>query len=181
MFNKSSNTEYPDIEIEEMEIEDVAEVFQLGEEIFTAENHSSLYRTWDEYELLERFNSDKELCLVAKSEGKIIGFIIGSLIEKRRSAWTYGYIIWIGVSPRYARKKVGERLLKKIFRLFKDKGVRIIMIDTASSNRRAISFFRKHGFDDESEHVYMYRNISKARKDLPRRLPERSPRKWIED
>lgn len=159
------NPDISDLEICEMEIEDIAKVFLLGEKIFSAENHSTLYRTWDEYELLDRFNSDREYCLVAKKNGKIIGFIIGALIEKRRSAWTYGYVIWVGVSPRYARMKIGEKLLKKISKLFKDSGARIIMIDTAVSNKRAISFFKKHGFHDEDAHIYMYKNISKSSKE----------------
>ena len=47
--------------IREMIIDDLSEVFHIGEDLFTAEYSQSLYRTWDEYEITTLFNSDNEL------------------------------------------------------------------------------------------------------------------------
>ncbi|MFH1059406.1 MAG: hypothetical protein V1797_12115 [Pseudomonadota bacterium] len=54
------------LSIRQMEIDDIAEVFHLGEELFTASEWPTLYRTWDEYEVITLFQSDPELCLVAE-------------------------------------------------------------------------------------------------------------------
>lgn len=58
-----------------------------------------MYRTWDEYEITTLFNSDSELCLVAELGDEIVGFALGTTVEKQHSAWKYGYLVWIGVRP----------------------------------------------------------------------------------
>ena len=67
------------VEIREMEIGDLADVYELGEELFTAERWPSLYRTWDQYELATHFAADSETCLVAEDNDKVVGFIVGSV------------------------------------------------------------------------------------------------------
>ena len=56
------------VRIREMTIDDLSEVFHLGENLFTSEYSPSMYRTWDEYEITTLFNSDNDLCLVAELE-----------------------------------------------------------------------------------------------------------------
>lgn len=161
--------------IREMTIDDFAKVFHIGEEIFTAEYSQSLYRTWDEYEITTLYNSDSELCLVAETEAdsSIIGFALGTTVEKHHSAWKYGYLVWLGVSKNIHHKGVGSELFKEVKRRMKEQGVRIIMIDTSADNHAAINFFRKQGFGDLREHVYMALNLSprKKKKITPRKTP----------
>lgn len=89
-------------------------VFAIGEKLFTAEKWPNLYRTWDEYDLVESLASDGEHCLVAEQNGKIIGFIMGRLIEKRRSAWSYGYLEWIALEMKYKRSGIGSLLIDRL-------------------------------------------------------------------
>lgn len=91
-----------EVEVREMDINDVARVYNLGEQIFTADRWPTLHRTWDEFEVLSLYLSDTDTCLVAEFEGQIVGFALGTLIEKRRSAWTYGYLLWLGVDQDQA-------------------------------------------------------------------------------
>jgi ribosomal protein S18 acetylase RimI-like enzyme len=42
-----------------------------------------------------------------------------------------------------------------------EQGVRMIIIDTSADNLAAINFFRKQGFDDFQEHVYMALNLTR--------------------
>lgn len=146
--------------IREMELEDLAAVYELGEHIFTADRWPTLYRTWDQYEVVEMFASDGETCFVAEDGDKVIGFALGTLIEKRRSAWTYGYLLWIGVDPRSGRKGVGARLVRRMTDVFIEMGARMMLVDTDAENEQALSFFRGIGFGNESEHVYLQRNLS---------------------
>ena len=79
------------LDIREMTIDDFAEVFHLGELLFTSDYSPSMYRTWDEYEITTMFNSDSELCLVAELESAIVGFALGTTVDKSNSAWKYGW------------------------------------------------------------------------------------------
>jgi len=51
-------------------------VISLGEELFTSEEFPILYRTWDAYEVTDYFTSDPDYCLVAESEGRVVGFVL---------------------------------------------------------------------------------------------------------
>ncbi len=157
------------VRIREMNIDDFPKVFHIGEEIFTAEYSQSLYRTWDEYEITTLFNSDNELCLVAETGGKILGFALGTTVEKHNSPWKYGYLVWLGVRTDIQQAGVGSELFKEIKRRMKEQGVRIIMIDTSANNQAAIRFFHKQGFGDIQAHVYMTLNLARKKKKTVRR------------
>ena len=150
--------------VREMIIDDLAEVFHIGEELFTAEYSQSLYRTWDEYEITTLFNSDNELCIVAEHEERILGFALATTVKKHNSPWKYGYLVWLGVRRELQKLHVGERLFKELKRRFKEQGVRMIIIDPSADNQPALRFFRKQGFDNIQDHVYMTLNLSKRHK-----------------
>ncbi len=161
------NTEQ--LEIRSMTIDDLAAVFHLGEDLFTSEFSPSMYRTWDEYEITTLYNSDNELCVVAELAGKIVGFALGTTVEKTHSAWKYGYLVWIGVRPGIQKCGAGEKLFEKIKQRMLAQGVRMIVIDTDADNKGGIRFFKKQGFGHTQKHVYMTLNLSreqqKRRKD----------------
>lgn len=148
------------IDVREMELEDLAPVFDLGEKLFTSEAWPNLYRTWDDYELIEMFAADREMCLVAELDDTIVGFVLGTIIEKRRSPWTYGYVVWLGVSPQHAGMGIGKRLVESLIDIFIENGARIVLADTDAKNLPAIRFFDRMGFDSKRDHVYMARNLA---------------------
>ncbi len=150
-----------EVEIRDMTIDDFADVFHLGEKLFTVDYSPSMYRTWDEFEITTLFNSDTELCLVAELEGEIVGFALGTTVEKTQSSWKYGYLVWIGVRPGLQKKGVGDGLFNEIKKRMVDQGVRMIIIDTDADNVAGIRFFKKHGFGNIRKHVYMTLNLSK--------------------
>ncbi len=149
------------IRIREMELDDIPKVFELGEDLFTADRWPSLYRTWNQYDLIERFASDGEFCLVAEDDDDVIcGFALGTLIVKRNSKWDYGHLLWLGVRPGNGGRGVGRRLVTKLTELFIEEGARMMIVDTDVENEPALRFFRGNGFGNESQHVYLYRNLT---------------------
>lgn len=164
-------------EVREMTVDDLPAVFALGEKLFTSDAWPSLYRTWDDYELLALFSSDRETCLVAEWDGKILGFILGTIIEKRRSPWTYGYIVWLGVAPRHASKGIGKKLVNAITDIFVEEGVRLMIADTDAKNTPALRFFDHMGFDSKRDHVYMSRNLTDHPAYIRKRKAEEAARK----
>ena len=103
---------YHSVHVRNMEIDDLAPVYHLGEEVFTSDLYPYLYRTWDEWEVIGLYNTDPDYCLVAEIEEQLAGFILGTIINK--SSWTYGYIIWLGVNPNFQRRGVGDKLVDKL-------------------------------------------------------------------
>lgn len=108
-------------EVRQAGIDDLASIFHLGEKVFTSHGYSNLYRTWDEYEVTTFFNQESENVLVAEDDGKVVGFAMGTTIEKARSAWSYGHLVWLGVEPDYARSGLGSMLFDRFKRLMKNR------------------------------------------------------------
>lgn len=160
------------VKIREMEIDDLADVFHLGEKLFKAEMVPNLYRTWDEFEVVELFNSDSEFCFVAETGKKIIGFALGTTIEKSRSAWKYGHLIWLGVEPVFQRSGVAEKLLNRFIDIMQKDGVRMLLVDTEAENLPALFFFRKMGFGNPQQHIYLTLNLAARQASLKKNRTE---------
>jgi ribosomal protein S18 acetylase RimI-like enzyme len=86
--------------------------------------------------------------------------LLGTVISKPGSAWTYGYVIWLCARPMWQRAGVATKLVDKLVeRMIEKAGIRIIMADTDPENVRAVRFFEKMGFDDRKPHVYLSSNL----------------------
>lgn len=150
--------------IRSMSIDDLATVFHLGESLFTSDFSPSMYRTWDEYEITTLFNSDNELCLVTEVDEEVVGFALGTTVEKQNSSWKYGYLVWIGILPGLQKCGAGVKLFKALKQRMIEQGVRMILVDTDADNEGGIRFFKKLGFGNIQKHVYMSLNLSRKNK-----------------
>jgi len=150
------------VEIRAMELADLAAVFELGSRLFTAEDWPTLYRAWDDHDLTQLYASSAETCLVAGNTdtGRIVGFALGSMMEKPRSAWRYGWLEWLAVAPRYQRKGIAARLIRQLTQLFIERDARMVLVDTDEHNVKALAFLRKVGFGSELRHVYLSWNLN---------------------
>ena len=134
------------VNIREIRIDDLPAVYRLGFRLFQSRKSSTFYRTWDAYERTNNFNQDPHLSLVAEStNGIIVGFALGTTYENESGGWKYGYVLWMGVSRRWQRSGLGSRLYYQLERRMHREGVRMAFIDTASSNRGALKFFKRMG------------------------------------
>ncbi len=151
--------------IREMEIDDIGQVYHLGERLFTSEEFPILYRTWDPYEVTDYFTSDPDYCFVAELKGKIVGFIMATTIEKEGTAWKkYGYLSWIGVDEAYHRSNLGARLYHKLEVKLREDGVRMVIADTDADNSAALSFFNVLGFSVSSQHIWLAKTLRRSAK-----------------
>lgn len=148
------------LKIRKMDIDDVAQVYHIGERLFKADEIPTMYRTWDPFEVTTLYNSDTEFCLVAEDHDRIVGFALGTTIEKEHSAWKYGYLIWLGVLPEYHKKGVAEKLFNRFKDLMLKEGVRMMIVDTPAENKKALKFFDKMGFGPPVPHVYRTLNLA---------------------
>lgn len=157
-----------------MELKDVPEVFDLGQRLFTAEKLPTLYRSWDDHELVQLFNSEGETCLVAETAGGLVGFALGRIMEKPGSAWRYGWLAWLGVELSFKRRGLATRLLNQLTSRFIQREARIMLVDTDEDNAEALAFFRRNGFGHEIRHIYLSRNLDDHPLRLERKQEERT-------
>jgi hypothetical protein len=86
------------IRYRQMELKDCAACYHLGLSLF--QFSISLSRTFDQFAMIGCYTSEPEYCLVAELEdGKLIGFALGSTIEKKQQRC--GYLNWVAVSLDY--------------------------------------------------------------------------------
>ena len=149
----------PEVEVRTAEIDDLPGIFHLGEKLFTSREFPNLYRTWDEYEVTGLFHSDTDYCLVATVDEVLAGFAMGTIIEKARTAWDYGHLIWLGVDPKVHRMGIASKLFDEFRERMEQAGVRMMMVDTQADNAAALSFFRRRGFTNPTEHLYLTLNL----------------------
>ena len=148
------------LKIRPMDVDDLAPVFHLGEKLFTANTVPNLYRTWDEFEVVGLFQSDSDYCFVAEIDEQLVGFVLGTVISKTNSAWKYGHLIWMGVDTAFARQGIADRLANHFLEIMLSEGVRMLIVDTEADNLPALHFFRKMGFGNPQEHIYLTMNLS---------------------
>ena len=164
-----------------MTIDDIPAIYHLGEELFTARNAPNAHRTWDEYEVVGFYQTDCQFCFVAEDENEsVVGFALGTMIEKHHS-WTYGYLIWLGVHPAFQKSGVAQRLFRQLKGAMIDAGARIIMVDTDAENTASLRFFRKMGFNNSRQHVYLTMNVDDDRRRHEERRRERIIRYTVDD
>jgi ribosomal protein S18 acetylase RimI-like enzyme len=148
-----------------MGVDDIAAVYRLGHRLFSTQEASTFYRTWDAYEVTNNFNQDPHLSLVAEARsGSIVGFALGTTYENESGGWKYGYILWMGVNPRWQGSGLGRDLYHELERRMHEDGVRMTFVDTARSNTGAIKFFKRMGYGKPEAEVWMSKLIQRPRK-----------------
>ncbi|HWI56741.1 MAG TPA: GNAT family N-acetyltransferase [Bacillota bacterium] len=153
-----------------MAIEDISTIVELGNTVFSAEVAPTLYRAWDEAEVLRLYAAHKETCMVATQKDKLVGFGLGSLLTKPGNPWRYGWVEWLAVNPTCKRQHIARRLLKLLRERFVAMEVRIMLVDTYAGNRPALNLFRNFGFGQEVKHVYLSMNLDSHPRALERKF-----------
>lgn len=95
--------------------------------------------------------------------GKLLGHVEGTL-----ETWNNRYRISnIGIFDESARHcGTGTKLMNRILGVAKEKGARMAVVETQSCNEKAISFYRKNGFDIIGFDLYAYTNTDKERHEI---------------
>lgn len=113
----------------------------------------------------------KQICLVAESDGKIIGTIC---IKKCQTPFVYSfsdktkafleetktayYISRFSVYEEYRKTGLGIDLMTKAIDVAKENGADCILLHSAASNKNMVEFYGKRGFtliDSENSRGYM--------------------------
>jgi [ribosomal protein S18]-alanine N-acetyltransferase len=80
--------------------------------------------------------------LVLEENGEIVGFLILEVHNTRRT----GTIVTLDVRATHRRNGYGSRLLKRAESILADYGAEAYDLQVDVTNKKAISFYKKHGF-----------------------------------
>lgn len=91
--------------------------------------------------------NDNDICFVAERNGKIVGFMISTILALGfgidKSAWIASF----GVDPEFMGQGIGDRLAKQIFENYKRMGITRIHTTVRWDSTDLLSFFKALGFD----------------------------------
>lgn len=122
------------ITIEDMRKEDIDQILEIEELSFPSPWSREAFLT----ELGQR---DSSRFLVAKSEGKVVGYAGFWLI------FDEAHITNLAVHPDYRKRKIGERLIRFLLKLAVSKGAKEATLEVRPSNLAAQSLYKKFGFE----------------------------------
>jgi ribosomal-protein-alanine N-acetyltransferase len=106
-------------------------------------------------------------CLLAETGGSVAGFILAELAPDE------GHIITLDVLEEYRRQGIGSLLLATAENEAAARGVKRMVLETATTNKAAIALWKKHGYR-EAETIENYygqgRNAFKMQKQMEPRV-----------
>jgi [ribosomal protein S18]-alanine N-acetyltransferase len=92
------------------------------------------------YELRIYLRSAGSHCLLAEVAGEVAGFILAEQSTEQ------GHIITLDVLETYRRQAIGSLLLAAAEREAASGGAKRIVLETATTNKAAVAFWKKHGY-----------------------------------
>jgi len=130
------------LKIRKLEKKDVEAIGQIYQSI-TSKPANDLF----EQIAAEQSTTNHQGCLVADSDGKVIGFIISYLLRggfgMSQSAW----IMTLGVEPSHMGEGIGVQLAQEIMNYYQSKGVEYIYTSVRWDSTDLLSFFKTLGFE----------------------------------
>jgi ribosomal protein S18 acetylase RimI-like enzyme len=154
------------IEIIPVNAEDVLQLQYIGKETFSQafsdinspENMEKyLEESFAVNQLSVELNNEESQFYFAKSNDNVIGYMklnTGSA-QKENPKENALEIERIYVLKEYHGKKVGQMLYDKAIQVAEQKGVDHVWLGVWEKNQRAIAFYKKNGFTDFDQHVFM--------------------------
>ena len=113
---------------------------------------------YDAAELSYFMYRDGAETLVLEEDGKVVAFVILEVHPTRRSAT----IITLDVLKTYRRNGYGSRLLSRAEDILLEYGVETYDLQVDITNRAALDFYKKHGFEMVSTLRHYYANGNDA-------------------
>jgi ribosomal protein S18 acetylase RimI-like enzyme len=100
-------------------------------------------------EIRKKLQRDPDLFLVAETEGRMVGTVIGGFDGRR------GLIYHLAVDPQLRERGIGGLLMDEVERRLKAKGCIRCYLMVAADNENAIRFYESRGWD-QMDAIYTY-------------------------
>ncbi len=147
-FNK---LDLNDIEISPMTENEINEVLEIQKECGLT--------PWNEQDYLKEIYRKDSIAKAAKSEnGRTIGFVIVRLFINSDNLFDKAEIQNIAVRKNFQRKGIAQKIFDKILNELRDKKISEVWLEVRESNEKAINFYEKNGFRQQSVRKNYYQN-----------------------
>ncbi len=132
------------IAIRPMEERDIPRAVEIESAILGAKRSTTLRGSLTAY----LAKGERNACLVAELEGKVVGFLVGDI-----RAWDFGedqeigWIRIVGIDPAYQGHGVGKALGDALMRYFETRGITTVRTTVEWDSGDLIAYFRTLGFE----------------------------------
>ncbi len=99
-------------------------------------------------EFFEAHIDDDEMFLVAESNGKVTGYIVG---QPMKGDWAYGSNLTVDIENR--GKGIGKMLVEALLKRCKERQFGYVTFFAPKYNERTLRFYRSRGFEEGKDHV----------------------------
>ena len=119
--------------IRKFQATDMFSIIKIASETLTEQYSPSLFNYF--------YETFPELFLVAEKHPKTIGFITGIQLTNEIAR-----IVMLSILPQYQRQHIATELLNELLPILREKNIKQISLEVKTDNKKAISFYKKHGF-----------------------------------
>lgn len=145
------------IAIRRAQKKDIDKIFNLGcrlEDALKASNQK-----WEHFHKKSEFfefikKPEKNILLVAETEGKFVGFIYAEIAGKN---WCR--LDNIAVDKKYQNKKIGTKLLNELYKILRKKKISYIQLLTEIHHKQTKKFWKNKGFKEGKTLVWFDRYL----------------------
>jgi N-acetylglutamate synthase-like GNAT family acetyltransferase len=142
-----------DVNIRPLTENDFEAVSKIQEAIMKKQPGEGLRRRMQDY-----IKKDPEANLVAETEGKVVGFVIGGIKDWEFGVEKSGWLEIIGIHPKYMGQGIGRMLGKRLLEHFKKKSIKNIYTVARWDSGDLLAFFKSIGFD-RSDFINLERRL----------------------
>lgn len=107
---------------------------------------------WSEKSIADELGNDLALWLVAVEEDTVVGYVGSQTVL----GWTD--MMNVAVDPDRRRKGIGERLIRKLMEMLRERNCECLTLEVRASNAGAIALYEKLGFTEVGRRKNYYRN-----------------------
>ena len=93
--------------------------------------------------------------LVAEADGEPAGYLTYEVQHEQSTGWVRN----LAVAGKWQGKGIGKALLRAVLDRFRAEGLKFARIETMANNERARAFYRREGFEEVVERVYLYKTL----------------------
>ncbi len=131
---------------------------------------------WSASQYREEIKKSSSLVVVARFEGKTIGFLATHLskslnLSEKVLNYTQADVLNFGIINKFQKQRIGTLLLEKFFALTARMNLEAVWLEVRESNLKAINFYQKKGFVKTQIRKNFYRdpleNAALMKLDLP--------------
>lgn len=144
------------LEIRQVQADDIFSIISIAYDMLPERYNPAIFNQF--------YESFPEGFLIAELHHSIIGFLIGTRIDRHRAR-----ILMLAVKKPYQHQQTGSKLLLRFLNDMRTYGITTIELEVRINNRVAIDFYRKHGFAIQETLAHFYQNGDAAyqmRRDL---------------